>query len=523
MMRGAVLHGPGDVRYEERPDPTIVQPTDAILRISATCVCGSDLWPYRGIQPIEVPAPFGHEYCGVVEEVGGAVTSVKPGQFVIDQPRKGLRPDASAERRGRGLPRDGREARDQNAADSEPNEVNPIKEITMSQNHSRRDFLRQSAVVGAGAVLAGATDAAAQQLGSAGLGPYRAEGMAAYSATGPLRRMTFDRRALRPKDVAIRIRYSGVCHSDIHTVRGDWGAVPYPLIVGHEIAGEVAAVGSSVSRFTAGNRVGVGTMVNSCRVCTECQAGHENYCLNGNTQTYGSPDEYGSNEKDGPVTQGGYSTFIVVDEDFVIRIPEAIDLAAAGPLLCAGITVYSPLRRWSVSHGQKVALIGMGGLGHLGVKLAAALGAEVTLFTTSPEKTNDAKRFGARDVVINRDGADWSRLRHTFDFALDTVPYKHDLNRFIPLLKRDATYCRVGVGKVTDSNEIGQMNLVLYRNALAGSNTGGVAETQDMVDFCARNQIVPEITKIPMTGIDAAWEKVIAKQARYRYVIDLGA
>lgn len=384
-------------------------------------------------------------------------------------------------------------------------------------NESRRDFLRQSAVAGAGAMLAGAGDASAQRADAVGRGPFRTEGMAAYSATGPMRPMTFDRRALGPKDVAIRIHYSGVCHSDIHTIRGDWGPVRYPQIVGHEMAGEVVAVGSSVSRFTVGNRAGVGTMVNSCRVCTECQAGHENYCLNGNTQAYGSKD------RDGTITQGGYSTLIVVDEDFVIRIPDAIDLAAAGPLLCAGITVYSPLRRWSVSSGQKVALIGMGGLGHLGVKLATALGADVTVFTTSPEKTNDAKRFGAKAVVVNRDGADWTGLRHTFDFALDTVPYKHDLNRFIPLLKRDATYCRVGVGKIEDSNEIGQMNLVLYRNALAGSNTGGIAETQDMVDFCARNGIAPEITKIPMSGIDAAWEKVIAKQARYRYVIDVRA
>jgi uncharacterized zinc-type alcohol dehydrogenase-like protein len=195
----------------------------------------------------------------------------------------------------------------------------------------------------------------------------------------------------------------------------------------------------------------------------------------------------------------------------------------SGPLLCAGITVYSPLRRWSVFPGQKVAVVGMGGLGDLAVRFATALGAEVTVFTTSPEKTNDAKRFGAKDVVINRDGSDWTQLRHAFDFALDTVPYKHDLNRFIPLLKRDASYCRVGVGKVADSNEIGQMNLVLYRNALAGSNTGGIAETQDMIDFCARNKTTPEITKIPMSGIDAAWQKVVAKQARYRFVIDLGA
>ena len=337
--------------------------------------------------------------------------------------------------------------------------------------------------------------------------------MAAYAAAGPHKLMPFQRRALGPKDVAIRIHYCGICHSDIHTVRGDWGAIQYPQIVGHELAGEVVAVGSSASKFAVGARVGVGTMVNSCRVCAECQAGHENYCLNGNTQTYGSKD------KDGTITQGGYSTLVVVDEDFVIRIPDTIDLAAAGPLLCAGITVYSPLRRWGVSAGKKVAIIGMGGLGHLAVKLAAALGAEATVFTTSPDKMDDAKRFGAKEAVINRDGADFSPHKHAFDFALDTVPYQHDLNRFIPLLKRDATYCRVGVGKVADSNEIGQMNLVLYRNALAGSNTGGIQETQDMIDFCALHKIRPEIAEISMNGIDEAWQKVLDKQARYRFVI----
>jgi uncharacterized zinc-type alcohol dehydrogenase-like protein len=341
--------------------------------------------------------------------------------------------------------------------------------------------------------------------------------MAAYAPTGPHRRMTFQRRALGPKDVAIKIHYGAICHSDIHTIHGDWGPVQYPQIVGHEIAGTVVAVGSSASKFTVGARVGVGTMVNSCRVCTECQAGHENYCLNGNVQTYASRD------RDGTITQGGYSTFIVVDEDFVIRIPDAIDLAAAGPLMCAGITVYSPLRRWGVSAGKQVAVVGMGGLGHLAVKLASALGAEVTVFTTSPDKASDARRFGARDVVVNRDGADFSKYRHAFDFALDTVPYKHDLNRFIPLLKRDATYCRVGVGKVADSNEVGQMGLVLYRNALAGSNTGGIQETQDMVDFCALHGIQPEITKITMNGIDDAWKKVVDKQARYRFVVDMEA
>lgn len=188
--------------------------------------------------------------------------------------------------------------------------------------------------------------------------------------------------------------------------------------------------------------------------------------------------------------------------------------------MCAGITVYSPLLRWGISPGKKIAIIGMGGLGHLAVKLASALGAEITVFTTSPDKVSDAKRFGAKDVVINREGADFSGFRHTFDFALDTVPYKHDLNPFIPLLKRDATYCRVGVGKVSDSNETGQMNLVLYRNSIAGSNTGGIRETQDMLNFCALHNIKPEITKISMNGIDDAWKQVVDKKARYRYVID---
>lgn len=388
--------------------------------------------------------------------------------------------------------------------------------------HSRRDFLLSAATavatVGAANVLTlqPAQAANLQKSAAVGKGPYPTEGMAAYASTGPHKPLKFQRRALGPKDVAIKVHYCGICHSDIHTIREDWGKIQYPQITGHELAGEVVAVGSSVSKFTVGARVGVGTMVNSCRICTECQSGHENYCLNGNTQTYNSKD------KDGTITQGGYSTFVVVDEDFVIRIPDAIDLVEAGPLLCAGITVYSPLRRWSVSPGKQVAVVGMGGLGHLAVKLATALSAEVTVFTTSPDKSRDAKRFGAKEVLINREGADFSKYNHTFDFALDTVPYKHDLNHFIPLLKRDATYCRVGVGKVVDSNEIGQMNLVLHRNALAGSNTGGIRETQDMVDFCALHNIKPEITRVSMNGIDDAWKKVIDKQARYRFVVDMG-
>jgi uncharacterized zinc-type alcohol dehydrogenase-like protein len=392
----------------------------------------------------------------------------------------------------------------------------------------RRDFLT-SAVLSTAGLVAGSTflspftaaqitkqNSTAMQYEN-GQGPFPTKGMAAYSPEGPLKIMDFERRALGPKDVAIKLHYCGVCHSDIHTIHEDWGKIQFPQIVGHELAGEVVNVGSSVNKFVVGSRVGVGTMVDSCRHCSECQAGHENYCLNGNTQTYASKD------RDGSITQGGYSTFIVVDEDFVINIPAAIDLAEAGPLLCAGITVYSPLRRWGVTTGMKVAILGMGGLGHIAVKLGKALGAEITVFTTSSDKVADAKRFGATDVVINKEGADYSKYSHTFDFALDTIPYKHNMKPFIPLLKRDATYCRVGVGKVSDNIETGQMSLVMFRNAIAGSNTGGIRETQDMINFCALNNIKPEIIKIPMNGINDAWKKVVDKKARYRYVLDVQA
>lgn len=387
--------------------------------------------------------------------------------------------------------------------------------MSQSNNTTRRDFFRQTAVLGASAVLAGSSDVFAEKSSGLGNGPYPTEGMAGYSATGPLQPFKFQRRALGPKDVAIKVLYCGVCHSDIHMIHGDWGKIQYPQVVGHELAGEVVAVGSSESKFDVGSRVGVGTMVNSCRHCAECLRGAENYCENGNTQTYGSKD------RDGSITQGGYSTFVVVDEDFVLRIPDAIDLAEAGPLLCGGITTYSPLRHWGIAPGSKVAIAGLGGLGHLAVQFATKLGADVTVVTTSPEKEQDARRFGAKDVLINKDGVDFSKYNRAFDFILDTIPYQHDLDRFIPLLKRDATLCRVGVGKLTTPNQFGQMTTVIARTAMAGSNTGGIRETQDMLEFCAAQQIKPQITKIPMSGINEAWSKVIAKQARYRFVMDM--
>jgi uncharacterized zinc-type alcohol dehydrogenase-like protein len=346
-------------------------------------------------------------------------------------------------------------------------------------DNSRREFLLQSAVVCAGAVLGGSQTLFAQALAAYGSGPYPTEGMAGYSAAGPLQMLKFQRRALGPKDVAIRIDYCGVCHSDIHTIYGDWGSVQYPQIVGHEAAGEVVAIGTRVNKFDVGSRAGVGTMVDSCRHCPECSRGAENHCENGNTQSYGSKD------RDGSITQGAYSRFVVVDEDLVLSIPASIDLAEAGPLLCAGITTYSPLRRWGIAPGKKVAILGLGGLGHLAVQFATKMGADVTVVTMSPDKEEDARRFGAKDVLINKDGVDFSKYKGAFDFILDTIPCQHDLDRFIPLLRRDATLGRVGVGQLTTPNEYGQMTTVLARTALADSNTGGIRETQDMLEFCA--------------------------------------
>jgi uncharacterized zinc-type alcohol dehydrogenase-like protein len=327
--------------------------------------------------------------------------------------------------------------------------------------------------------------------------------------------MKFQRRALGPKDVAIKLQYCGVCHSDIHHGREHWRKESFPLITGHELAGVVVAVGSSVSKFKVGSRVGVGCMVNSCRHCGPCESGMQQYCENGNVLTYGSKD------RDGSITQGGYSTLNVVDEDFVIDIPDAIDLAHAGPMLCAGITVYSPLRRWSVGPGKKVGVVGLGGLGHMATKIASAMGAEVTVLTTSRNKVDDARRFGAKTVIVNEEGADLSKHRRSLDFILDTVPYQHDLERLVPLLKMDSTLCMVGVGKITEPHQIGPFSLLRDRTSFASSQIGGIRETQELVGFCALHGIRPEITKIPMSGIDDAWTKVVDKEARYRFVIDM--
>ena len=406
------------------------------------------------------------------------------------------------------------------------NEITDKKQVennSESLRIDRRDFIVTSAMAAVGVGAAGllgpfsAQAAETNSTKSLGQGPYPTEGMAVYSATEPLKPLKFERRALGPKDVAIKLHYCGICHSDIHHGHEDWRKETFPLVPGHELAGIVAAIGSSVSKFKVGDHVGVGCMVNSCRHCAMCDMGMEQYCENGAVFTYGSKD------RDGTMTQGGYSTFNVVDEDFIIRVPDSIDLAEAGPMMCAGITVYSPLRHWSVGPGKKVGIVGLGGLGHMGVKIATAMGAEVTVITTSQSKVADARKFGAKEVIVNPDGVDLSKYKRSLDFILDTAPYRHKLDKLFPLLKQDATFCMVGAGKVSEPYELGPFALLPFRNSYAGSSIGGIRETQELVDFCALHKIRPEISIISMNEISDAWDKVVEKKVRYRYVINMKA
>ena len=412
---------------------------------------------------------------------------------------------------------------------SDPNTLaeNP-KDIAEQRNTGRRNFLKLSlgsATVGATAALF--TGAAAAQgadeaklAGDAFRERSPANGYAFFAENADLKPFKFERRPVGPNDVAIDIKYCGVCHSDIHTARGDWGFQRVPQVVGHEIAGVVAAVGSAVSNFKVGDRVGVGCMVNSCRTCPECDAGFEQFCENGPTMTYGSKvDE--SVEPSG-TTQGGYSNSVVVDRNYVIRIPDGIDLAAAGPIMCSAVTVYSPLRHWNIRRGSKIAIVGLGGLGHIGVMIAKAIGAEVVVFTTSSEKAADARRFGAVDVVVNNDAEKVKAYRRHFDFILDTASYHHDLDPLMSTLKRDATLCLVGIGDIRkEPNKLGPFTTIATRNSFAGSMIGSIRETQEVIDFCDQHGIAPEFEKVPLTKINEAWRDVVAKKARYRYVVDM--
>ncbi len=341
-------------------------------------------------------------------------------------------------------------------------------------------------------------------------------GYAAQHATAPLDAFAFERREPGPGDVQIEILYCGVCHSDLHTVRNEWKNTVYPVVPGHEIVGRVTQVGSAVTAFQSGDLVGVGCMVDSCGVCPDCQEGLEQYCPTF-TLTYNSPDPH-----TGQMTYGGYSNRIVVDQRFVLRAPKTLDLAAVAPLLCAGITTYSPLRHWKVGPGDRVGVVGLGGLGHMAVQFAHAFGAQVVLFTTSPGKTADARRLGADEVVISKSPDEMAPYANQFDFILDTVAAPHNLDDYLQLLKRDGTLCLVGAPQEPHpAPEV--FNLIFKRRQLAGSLIGGIRETQEMLDFCAEHGIVSDIELIPIQQINEAYERMLRSDVKYRFVIDMAS
>ncbi|GAA3638746.1 NAD(P)-dependent alcohol dehydrogenase [Kineosporia mesophila] len=335
---------------------------------------------------------------------------------------------------------------------------------------------------------------------------------AATSATAPLTPFTVERRDVGPKDVRIDIKFAGICHSDIHTARSEWGPSNYPVVVGHEIAGIVAEVGSEVTQYQVGDRVGVGCMVDSCGECENCVAGDEQYCRKGNTGTYNSIGA------DGNVTHGGYSREIVVTESFVLGIPEGIELDVAAPLLCAGITTYSPLRHWNAGPGKKVAVIGLGGLGHMGVKLAHAMGAEVTVLSQSLKKQEDGLKLGADHYYATSDPATFEKLASSFDLIINTVSASIDISAHLRLLKVDGTL--VNVGAPEDPLPVNAFALIGGRRSWAGSSIGGIRETQEMLDFCAEHHLGAEIEVIPAEKINEAYDRVLASDVRYRFVID---
>jgi uncharacterized zinc-type alcohol dehydrogenase-like protein len=340
-------------------------------------------------------------------------------------------------------------------------------------------------------------------------------GYAATSAEAPLGPFSFARREPGATDVRIDILYCGVCHSDLHTARSEWPGTVYPCVPGHEIVGRVAQTGGQVKGFRTGDLVGVGCMVDSCQQCASCAEGLEQYCERGMTGTYNAPDKH-----TGGVTYGGYSKDIVVDQKFVLRISDKLDPAGAAPLLCAGITTWSPLRHWKVGKGTKVGVVGLGGLGHMAVKLAHALGAHVVLFTTSSNKKADALALGADEVVISKDAAAMAARASTLDFIVNTVAAPHDLDPFLATLKRDGVMTLVGA-PATPHPSPAVFNLIMGRRSIAGSLIGGIAETQEMLDFCAKHNIVSEIETIPIDKINEAYERMLKSDVRYRFVIDM--
>ncbi|ATB33328.1 NAD(P)-dependent alcohol dehydrogenase [Melittangium boletus] len=335
---------------------------------------------------------------------------------------------------------------------------------------------------------------------------------AATAATNPLGPTTIERRELGPHDVLIEIKFCGICHSDIHHARSEWGSANYPVVPGHEIAGIVTQVGSKVTRHAVGDRVGVGCLVDSCGECANCRKGEEQHCLKGSTLTYGGIG------KDGQLTQGGYSTHIVVTEDFVLKIPEGIGLDAAAPLLCAGITTYAPLRHWGAGPGKKVAVVGLGGLGHMAVKLAHAMGADVTVLSQSLNKKEDGLRLGADHYHATKDPETFKKLAGSFDLIVNTVSAKIDLDAYLSLLALDGAL--VNVGAPAEPLSVNVFSLLMPRRSFAGSLIGGIRQTQEMLNFCARHHIGADIEVIPASKINEAYERVLASDVRYRFVID---
>jgi uncharacterized zinc-type alcohol dehydrogenase-like protein len=341
-------------------------------------------------------------------------------------------------------------------------------------------------------------------------------GYAAQSSTTPLAPFAFERRALRDNDVAMEILYCGVCHSDLHTARNDWGWTSYPIVPGHEIVGRVTAVGTAVTRHKVGDTVAVGCMVDSCQQCDQCRKGEEQLCREGNTGTYSGRDRLTREP-----TQGGYAKHLVVRQEFVLRVPATLDLAKVAPLLCAGITTYSPLRTWNVVPGSRVGVIGLGGLGHMAVKLAAGMGAKVTVLSRSPDKAADALALGAHQLLVSGDKEAMAKARSSFDLIIDTVPVKHGLDPYVPLLDVDGTL--VLVGQVGPMAEQSTVPMILGRRRIAGSPIGGIRETQEMLDFCAEKNILPECEMIRMEQINHAFERMERSDVRYRFVIDMAS
>jgi len=385
-------------------------------------------------------------------------------------------------------------------------------------NHSsRRKFIQQSAVVGAGLVLGNPlqvlslTDKQKIMVNN-----IKSKGFAGKDEQGKLTSWTFERRPVGDSDILIEIKYSGICHSDIHTIKGHWGKQVYPQVPGHEIAGIVTAVGKNVTKFKVGDKAGVGCMVNSCMQCKSCKNGEEHHC-----ETTGMVGTYGTPEKSSPtgITQGGYANNIVVTEHFAIKIPTNIDLQYAAPLLCAGITTYSPMMQYKMKKGDKVGVVGIGGLGHMAIKIAVSKGAEVYAFTTSASKTDDIKSFGAKEAIVVNSGEDLKPWRGKLDYMISTVPYAYEMSPYIDCVKPYGYFTQVGQ-PINGALPINNFNMIFNRVNFNGSLIGGIPETQEVMDYCAENKIYPQVQLIKADEINDAWDKIVDKRARYRYVID---